>query len=127
MTATFANFGSVILGTLALFQIAFPCLADTTLTGKVTKVRDVDTIEVGKIPIRLNGVSAPEMNEPLGPQSKAFMTDLVMGKRVRCKLDGSKTHDRFVRVCYLGEQDIGARVIADGLAHNMCLEVNSRH
>ena len=26
----------------------------TTLTGTVTKVRDGDTIEVGKIPIRLN-------------------------------------------------------------------------
>ena len=76
-----------------------------TLTGTVTKVRDGDTIEVGRIPIRLNGVSAPEMNEPLGPQSKNFMTDLVMGKRVRCELDGSKTHDRFVGICYLDEQD----------------------
>ena len=106
-----------------LFIFAFvvaaivPAQADpTTLTGTVTKVRDGDTIEVGKIPIRLNGVSAPEMNEPLGPQSKAFMTDLVMGKHVRCELDGSKTHDRFVGICYLGEQDIGARVIANGLA-----------
>ena len=88
----------------------------TTLTGTITKVRDGDTIEVGKIPIRLNGISAPEMNEPLGPQSKAFMTDLVMGKRVRCELDGSKTHDRFVGVCYLDEKDIGAMVIANGLA-----------
>ena len=102
---------------LALILIASSALADpTTLTGTVSKVRDGDTIEVGKIPIRLNGVSAPEMNEPLGPQSKNFMTDLVMGKRVRCELDGSKTHDRFVGICYLDEQDIGARVIANGLA-----------
>ena len=88
----------------------------TTLTGTVSKVRDGDTIEVGKVPIRLSGVSAPEMNEPLGPQSKAFMIDLVMGKRVRCELDGAKTHDRFVGVCYLDEQDIGAGLIANGLA-----------
>ena len=88
----------------------------TTLTGTVSKVRDGDTIEVGKIPIRLNGVSAPELKELLGPKSKAFMTELVMGKRVRCELDGSKTHDRFVGICYLDEQDIGARVIANGLA-----------
>ena len=85
-------------------------------TGQVTKVRDGDTIEVGRVPIRLNGVSAPEMNEPLGPQSKAFMTDLVMGKRVRCELNGEKTHDRFVGVCYLDGKDIGATVIANGLA-----------
>jgi len=49
-------------------------------------------------------------------KSKAFMTDLVMSKRVRCELDGSKTHDRFVGICYLDEQDIGATVIGGGLA-----------
>jgi len=103
----------LIVGLLGVFAAhADP----TTLTGTVTKVRDGDTIEVGKIPIRLNGVSAPELNEPLGPMSKAFMTELVMGKRVRCELDGSKTHDRFVGICYLDEQDIGATVIGTGLA-----------
>jgi micrococcal nuclease len=86
------------------------------LTGTVTHVRDGDTIEVGKIPIRLNGVSAPELKEPLGPQSKQFMLDLVDGKRVRCELTGAKTYDRLVGVCYLGDQDIGAAVIEAGLA-----------
>jgi len=101
----------------ALLLIATPALADPTiLTGDVTKVRDGDTIEVGKIPIRLNGVSAPEMNEPLGPQSKSFISDLVMGKRVRCKLDGTKTYDRWVGICYLNGQDIGATLIGAGLA-----------
>lgn len=70
---------------LSLLFIAYPISqanADNSiLTGAVTKVRDGDTIEVGKIPIRLNGVSAPEMKEPLGPQSKAFMTDLVMATK----------------------------------------------
>ena len=102
---------------LSIILVAAPALAEPTiLNGMVTKVRDGDTIEVGRIPIRLNGVSAPEMNEPLGPQSKAFMTDLVMGKRLRCELNGEKTHDRFVGICYLSDQDIGAKVIANGLA-----------
>ena len=61
----------------------------TVLTGTVTHVRDGDTIEVGKIPIRLNGVSAPELKEPLGPQSKEFMRDLVDGKSVHCELTGA--------------------------------------
>ena len=47
-----------------------------------------DTIEVDEIPIRLNGVSAPELREPLGPQSKRFMRELVLGMTVRCELDG---------------------------------------
>ena len=56
----------------------------TTLTGIVTHVRDGDTIEVCKIPILLNGVSAPELDEPLGQQSKKFMRGLVDGKSLRC-------------------------------------------
>lgn len=102
---------------VALVLVTTPALADPTiLTGGVTKVRDGDTIEVGKIPIRLNGVSAPEINEPLGPESRYFLVDLVMGKRVRCELDGTKTYDRWVGVCYLNSGDIGAAVIGAGLA-----------
>ena len=56
------------------------------------------------------------MSELLGPQSRAFMTDLIMSMRVRCELNGEKTHDRFVGICYLNEQDIGAKVIGAGLA-----------
>ena len=98
--------------------VMFPAYAidPTVLTGTVIKVRDGDTIEVGKVPIRLNGVSAPELSEPLGSKSKEFMLDLVMGKQLRCELSGGKTHDRFVGTCYLDEQDIGSVVIANGLA-----------
>ena len=94
----------------------FAHAASSTLTGIVTHVRDGDTIEVNNIPIRLNGVSAPELDEPLGNRSKSFMTELVMGKQVRCELDGQKTHDRFVGICYLGGHDIGALFIGAGLA-----------
>ena len=58
------------------------------------------------------------MNEPLGAQSKAFMADLVLGYRVRCELNGDRTYDRFVGICYLDGKDIGAMVIANGLARD---------
>lgn len=88
----------------------------STLEGTVIHVRDGDTIVVDHTPIRLDGVSAPELNEPLGAQSKAFMVDFVLHKRVRCELTGNKTHDRWVGVCYLAGVDIGRAVIAAGLA-----------
>ena len=88
----------------------------TTLIGTVTHIRDGDTIEVSEIPIRLNGVSALELNEPLGERSKIFMRDLVFGQQVRCELNGEKTYDRFVGTCYLGGKDIGILVIEAGLA-----------
>ena len=109
--------------TILIFSLLLTSLAPsfvqadpTTLTGVVTHVRDGDTIEVGKVPIRLDGVSAPELKEPLGPQSKQFMRDLVDGKSVRCELKGKKTYDRFVGVCYLDGKDIGASVIEAGRA-----------
>ena len=60
----------------------------STLAETVTHVRDGDTIEVGEVPIRLNGVSAPELDEQLGKRSKLFMRELVLGQLVRCELNG---------------------------------------
>jgi len=88
----------------------------STLSGTVTHVRDGDTIEVGEVPIRLNGVSAPELDEQLGERSKLFMRELVLGQLVRCELNGEKSYDRFVGTCYLNGNDIGALVIEAGLA-----------
>lgn len=39
-----------------------------------------------------------------------------MGKRLRCEFNGVETHDRFVETCCLDWHDIGATVIAIGLA-----------
>ena len=109
---------SLISVLLLVALVSFPALAEepTFLTGTVTHVRDGDTIEVGKIPIRLNGVSAPELDEPLGKASKQFMADLVDGKSVRCELTGSKTYDRLVGTCYLDDEDVGIAIISEGLA-----------
>ena len=86
------------------------------LTGTVTHVRDGDTIEIVEVPIRLSGVSAPELDEPLGKKSKNFMRELVEGSVVRCELNGQKTYDRFVGTCYLNGKDIGILIIEAGLA-----------
>jgi micrococcal nuclease len=113
MDIFFKHIALIIIAT----SLATPAHAEPTiLTGTVTHVRDGDTIEVGKVPIRLNGVSAPELKEPLGPQSKQFMRNLVNGKHVRCELTGAKTYDRFVGTCYLDGEDIGIAVIAAGRA-----------
>jgi len=109
---------STLVVTLSLLAAPAIALADepAILTGTVTHVRDGDTIEVGKVPIRLNGVSAPELKEPLGKASKKFMRDLVLGKPIRCELNGKKTYDRLVGTCYLDGEDIGIAIISTGLA-----------
>jgi micrococcal nuclease len=67
---------------------------------RVTVVRDGDTIVVGTMPIRLNGLAAPEWDEPGGAQLEA-MLELVEGRTLRCELNGERTHDRCIGVCYL--------------------------
>jgi endonuclease YncB( thermonuclease family) len=91
---------------------------EKTLIGQVTHVRDGDTIEVGGIAIRLNGISAPEQRQPYGPDATAFMGWLVMEKEVTCKLNGERNRDRLIGICYLDGVDIGEAIIREGLARD---------
>lgn len=89
------------------------------IEGRVTHVRDVDTIEVNNLPIRLNGVDGPEMDERGGRAAKQWMQKQVLRKPVKCWLNGDKTYDRWVGTCYAASgQDIGALAIAAGHARD---------
>lgn len=87
------------------------------VTGKVTKVRDADTVVVRGVPIRLQGVDAPENGTRAGNAATAAMKRYVRGKTLTCQLNGERTYDRWVGVCYTEEgHDIAAVMIANGLA-----------
>lgn len=94
-------------------------LAGEWIEGRVTHVRDVDTIEISSVPVRLNGVDGPELDELGGNTAKRWMQKLVLRKPVRCELNGEKTYDRWVGVCYLASgDDIGALAISNGHARD---------
>ena len=99
----------IAFASVALAQVAL-------ISGTVTKVRDGDTIEVGPIAIRLMGVAAPELGEPLGRRARDFMFRVVFSKPIQCELNGDKSYDRFVASCFLEGKDIGAALINAGLA-----------
>lgn len=86
------------------------------ITGEVTHVRDVDTIELGGVAIRLNGIDGPELSTDVGQAAKQFMTSLVLNREVECDLTGERSHDRLIGVCYLNGEDIGATAIENGFA-----------
>ena len=102
--------------------IAVTCLASVvdaaqSVSGKVTKVRDADTVVVKGVPIRLNGVDAPENGTKAGNEATAAMKRYVRGKTLTCELNGDRTYDRWVGVCFTEDgQDIGAVMIANGFA-----------
>jgi len=103
-------------GFAALLALSQPALADRSIEGRVTVVRDVDTIIVAGTPVRLNGVDGPETSNRYGREARAFMTRLVLGETVVCTLNGDRTYDRWVGVCYLDGEDIGAIAITNGHA-----------
>jgi micrococcal nuclease len=113
----------LVVAVLALVLIAAPTASAAscprgTLTGQVTFVRDGDTIVVGPMPIRLNGLAAPEWDEPGGDAAMDAMIELVGGRTLRCELNGGRTHDRCVGVCYLEGKDISAAMVAAGVARD---------
>ncbi|MEP2029390.1 MAG: thermonuclease family protein [Paracoccaceae bacterium] len=100
-----------------MIRLASSADAAQTVSGKVTEVRDADTIVVNGVPIRLNGVDAPENGTQAGNQANAAMKHYVRGKTLTCELNGERTHDRWVGVCFTEDgNDIGAVMIADGYA-----------
>jgi micrococcal nuclease len=96
-----------------------------TLAGPV-RVIDGDTIVLtdANTHIRLNGVDAPEVvhpgydhDDPFGPESREEMRRIVGDKIVRCELNGERSHERLIGVCFLPDgTDIGAEIIRRGLA-----------
>ena len=105
---------------VATCVIATAPQAGAKLEGRVTHVRDVDTIEVNGVPVRLNGVDGPELDERGGQAAKHWMQKLILRKRVVCDLNGEKTYDRWVGVCFTSKkgQDIGALAIGAGQARD---------
>ena len=80
--------------------LTFPFLHAETLTGRVVRVTDGDTIVVldaDKVQhkIRLQGIDAPERKQAFGTKSKEHLSDLLAGKTV--EVDYSK-YDRYGRV-----------------------------
>ena len=113
----------IVRGRLAIWKLVIllgllsgPAFADRTIEGRVTVVRDVDTIVVAGTPVRLNGVDGPEVSNRAGRDARTFMIRLLSGETVSCDLNGERTYDRWVGVCYLDGQDIGSIAVANGHA-----------
>ena len=90
-----------------------------TLTGVAT-VQDGDGILFGQVEVRLQGIAAPEMRDPMGPESYQGLFDLANGKEVVCHLDGTTAgrSKRPVGVCFVDDIDLGMTQVEAGLARD---------
>jgi micrococcal nuclease len=85
----------------------------TAVTGHA-RVRDGDTIEVGGVPVRLQGLHCPEVGELGGGAAANAMQSLIRGSEVRCTLTGEWTHNRVVGSCRAGNTDLAETLIREG-------------
>jgi micrococcal nuclease len=96
--------------------------------GLVERVADGDTLTVittnqTKLRIRMFGVDAPETpkgnkfpGQPYGPESEAYLKQLVEGKRVTVEIYQIDRYKRLLSTVFLDGKDINLAMIEAGLA-----------
>jgi len=78
----------------------------TVLSGKVTHVRDGDTIQVNGTAIRLAALDCPERGTK-GGNDATVIAKQFQGLQATCELTGAKTYDRLVGYCSINGTDFG--------------------
>jgi len=107
---------------IAVFLVAMLLMAKVkVINGKVTAVKDGDTIEVlvakKLYRIRLDGIDCPEMKQPYGAKAKAFASALVFGKMVNVHIKNKDRYNRHVGIVYLPDgKNLNRELVKAGLA-----------
>ena len=92
-----------------------------TVTGRVVRVSDGDTITVlgpenRQYKIRLNGIDAPESGQDFGQVSKKSLARLVHGRQVRVTWQKEDRYDRILGRVFVGSTDVNLAQLSAGMA-----------
>ena len=107
---------------LACLFLWLPVLAGAeTLSGKVVKVVDGDTIDVLQdrttVRIRLNGIDAPEKGQAFGNRAKQFVLDVAAQQTVTVEITDVDRYGRSVGDVYLPDgRNLNREIVAAGYA-----------
>ena len=90
-----------------------------TLTGKVVRVTDGDTITLlvdgrRQYKIRLGEIDAPEGGQPFGRAAKHMLSDLVFGRTIRARVTDIDRYGRAVAVLTVDGTNINAQMVKGG-------------
>lgn len=90
------------------------------------RVVDGDTIDIGGIRIRLEGIDAPEAGQTCstaagapwecGTEATRTMVQLTRGQDLACVSHSLDTYGRVLATCYAGNTDIEAEMVRRGMA-----------
>jgi endonuclease YncB( thermonuclease family) len=112
------SLASVHLIAALLLQCA---AAADTISGRVVKVSDGDTLTVldakfQQHKVRLNGIDAPETGQPFGSVSGDNLSKMVFGKQVTVAYDKRDRYGRILGKVLISGQDASLVQIEAGLA-----------
>jgi len=121
----FALAASIIFSLPTAEIAARPGAPGETIAGSA-RVIDGDTISIGEMRIRLEGIDAPEVGQtcqgkggtdwPCGSASAMALEKLIAGNRVRCDRRGLDKYGRALAVCFVRGRDINAEMVRQGHA-----------
>ncbi len=125
----------LILGLLFAFFFVRPVIAaETSVTGKVMKVTDGDTVVISPIEggaffkCRLYGIDSPEapkyrkrgglsmLGQPYGEEASRELKRLILGEIVEITLTGDKTYNREVCRIHRDGMDVNLEMVKRGYA-----------
>ncbi|WP_370608233.1 thermonuclease family protein [Citrobacter meridianamericanus] len=105
---------------LLLLVILAPAV-QATLTGRVVRVIDGDTVVVlakkeGTVRVRLSGIDAPENGQPFGQRARQFLASRIAGRVVEISGDTRDRYDRILGTVWAAGRDINAELVCGGMA-----------
>lgn len=101
---------SAILGLLFVSALA------VGMEGVVTRVMDGDTIAVAGQSVRLQGIDAPESDQPHGNEATAALKSLILHRRVRLGIRGKDRYDRLIAVIHSEGRNVNRWLVEHGHA-----------
>lgn len=108
-----------ILFLLSLF-LSITVQADTTVSGKVIKVADGDTltlrIKSKQLKIRLAEIDTPEKAQAYGMLARKALVDKVMGEIINVRITTTDRYGRSIGHIFLNDRDINREMVKEGHA-----------
>lgn len=106
---------------ILLFLLIMTPSVQATLTGRVVRVIDGDTVVVLAAPatevrIRLSDIDAPEKGQPFGQRARQYLTSRGAGQVVEVAGDSRDRYDRILGTLWVDGRDINAELVCGGMA-----------
>ncbi len=78
---------------------------------------DGDEIAIGDVIFKLDGIAAPLMTVPMGPEARVALQALIDGQRLTCNvLARGEDQKHLSGTCKVGEDDVAEAMLAGGMA-----------